>query len=113
MHGVKRVLLSASVLMIILSGGGRCISCVSCHLYFGTYMSCTDVSSLELPIYLCVRVGLATPSPKSSDTSYICYPSFEGMSELVKVRPENPVEWLASYLVRNDPQKAGAPGPAK
>ncbi len=38
---------------------------------------------------------------------------FEGMSELVKVRPENPVEWLASYLVRNDPQKAGAPGPAK
>eukprot|EP00561_Arcocellulus_cornucervis_P008370 CAMPEP_0185811654 /NCGR_PEP_ID=MMETSP1322-20130828/8352_1 /TAXON_ID=265543 /ORGANISM="Minutocellus polymorphus, Strain RCC2270" /LENGTH=141 /DNA_ID=CAMNT_0028508123 /DNA_START=70 /DNA_END=495 /DNA_ORIENTATION=+ len=37
----------------------------------------------------------------------------DGMSELVKVRPENPVEWLASYLVRNDPQKAGAPGPAK
>ena len=36
-----------------------------------------------------------------------------GMSELVKVRPENPVEWLASYLVKNDPQKAGAPGPAK
>lgn len=36
-----------------------------------------------------------------------------GMSELVKVRPENPVEWLAAYLVKNDPQKAGAPGPAK
>lgn len=74
--------------------------------------TCTDVSSLELPIYVCVRVGLATKSPKSSD-AFICYPLFEGMSELVKVRPENPVEWLASYLVRNDPQKAGAPGPAK
>jgi len=51
------------------------------------------------------------PSPKSSDT--FAHPLFEGMSELVKVRPENPVEWLASYLVRNDPQKAGAPGHAK
>jgi len=37
----------------------------------------------------------------------------EGMSELVKVRPEKPVEWLAAYLIKNDPQKAGAPGPAK
>lgn len=64
-------------------------------------------SSLAVP----KRVGLATPSPKSSDT--FAHPLFEGMSELVKVRPENPVEWLASYLVRNDPQKAGAPGPAK
>ena len=28
-----------------------------------------------------------------------------GMSELVKERPPNPVEWLASYLLANDPQK--------
>ena len=29
----------------------------------------------------------------------------EGMIELVGVRPDNPVEWLAAYLLRNDPQK--------
>lgn len=29
----------------------------------------------------------------------------DGMSELVKERPTNPVEWLAAYLLRNDPQK--------
>jgi len=27
------------------------------------------------------------------------------MSELVKVRPENPVEWLATYLLANNPNK--------
>lgn len=30
-----------------------------------------------------------------------------GMSELVKERPANPIEWLASYLIANDPQKKG------
>jgi protein dpy-30 len=35
-----------------------------------------------------------------------------GMSELVKERPANPVEWLASYLLQHDPQRAGATGPA-
>ena len=29
----------------------------------------------------------------------------DGMSELVKERPPNPVEWLAGDLLRNDPQK--------
>lgn len=29
----------------------------------------------------------------------------DGMSELVKERPPNPVEWLAAFLLRNDPQK--------
>lgn len=29
----------------------------------------------------------------------------DGMSELVKERPANPVEWLAAYLLKNDPQK--------
>lgn len=29
----------------------------------------------------------------------------DGMSELVKERPPNPVEWLAAYLLKNDPQK--------
>jgi len=29
----------------------------------------------------------------------------DGMSELVKERPESPVEWLAAYLLRHDPQK--------
>ena len=29
-----------------------------------------------------------------------------GMSELVKERPANPVQWLASYLLRHDPQKS-------
>ncbi len=32
-----------------------------------------------------------------------------GMSELVKERPANPIEYLASYLLRNDPQRAGVP----
>ena len=30
------------------------------------------------------------------------------MSELAKERPPNPVEWLASYLIQHDPQRAGA-----
>lgn len=29
----------------------------------------------------------------------------EGMSALVKVRPEDPVEWLAHYLLEHNPQK--------
>ncbi len=29
----------------------------------------------------------------------------QGMSELVKVRPDNPVEWLAKYLLNNNPKK--------
>ena len=31
-----------------------------------------------------------------------------GMAELVKERPANPIEYLASYLIRHDPQRAGA-----
>jgi hypothetical protein len=31
------------------------------------------------------------------------------MSELVKERPANPIEYLAAYLIRHDPQRAGAP----
>merc|ERR1711862_610594 len=30
----------------------------------------------------------------------------DGMSELVKERPPNPIEWLASYLLRHNPQKS-------
>mmetsp|Transcript_8859 Transcript_8859/g.11399 ORF Transcript_8859/g.11399 Transcript_8859/m.11399 type:complete len:127 (+) Transcript_8859:137-517(+) len=30
----------------------------------------------------------------------------DGMSELAKVRPDNPVEWLAAYLLRNNPQRS-------
>lgn len=28
----------------------------------------------------------------------------DGMSALVKERPPNPVEWLAAYLIKNNPQ---------
>lgn len=31
----------------------------------------------------------------------------DGMSELVKERPANPIEYLASYLIRHDPARAG------
>ena len=31
----------------------------------------------------------------------------QGMSELVKERPPNPIEYLASYLLRHDPARAG------
>lgn len=31
-----------------------------------------------------------------------------GMSELVKERPANPIEYLANYLVRHDPQRVGS-----
>lgn len=34
----------------------------------------------------------------------------DGMSELVKERPAKPVQWLASYLIRHDPQN---PNPNK
>merc|ERR1719297_216508 len=30
----------------------------------------------------------------------------DGMSDLVKERPPNPIEWLASYLLRHNPQKS-------
>lgn len=33
----------------------------------------------------------------------------DGLSELVKERPPNPVQFLASYLVRHDPQKSNQP----
>ncbi len=36
-----------------------------------------------------------------------CGVRVQGMSELVKVRPENPVEWLAKYLLNNNPKKQG------
>ena len=32
----------------------------------------------------------------------------EGMSALVKERPPNPVEWLAAYLIKNNPQGPSA-----
>jgi hypothetical protein len=32
------------------------------------------------------------------------------MSELVKERPPNPIEYLASYLIRHDPARAGTVG---
>lgn len=35
----------------------------------------------------------------------------QGMSALVKERPPNPVEWLAAYLIKNNPQ--GPSGEAK
>ena len=31
------------------------------------------------------------------------------MSQLVKERPPNPIEFLASYLLQHDPQRSGAP----
>lgn len=32
----------------------------------------------------------------------------DGMSALVKERPPNPVEWLAAYLLKHNPQNPGA-----
>ena len=32
----------------------------------------------------------------------------DGMSALVKERPPNPVEWLATYLLKHNPQNATA-----
>ena len=29
----------------------------------------------------------------------------QGMSQLVKERPPNPIEYLATYLIKNNPQK--------
>jgi hypothetical protein len=37
------------------------------------------------------------------------YLYISGMAEVVKIRPENPIEFLASYLLRNDPSKVGNP----
>mmetsp|Transcript_17161 Transcript_17161/g.16487 ORF Transcript_17161/g.16487 Transcript_17161/m.16487 type:complete len:89 (+) Transcript_17161:285-551(+) len=30
----------------------------------------------------------------------------DGMSALVKERPPNPIEWLAAYLLKHDPQRS-------
>jgi Dpy-30 motif len=35
------------------------------------------------------------------------------MSQLVKERPPNPIEFLASYLLQNDPQRSGASQPPR
>ncbi|GAX27006.1 protein dpy-30 [Fistulifera solaris] len=32
----------------------------------------------------------------------------DGMSELVKERPANPIEYLANYLLKHDPQRIAA-----
>jgi len=32
-----------------------------------------------------------------------------GMSQLVKDRPSNPIEYLAHYLLKNNPMKAAPP----
>lgn len=37
----------------------------------------------------------------------------QGMSALVKERPPNPIEWLAAYLIKHNPQNANAGGEAK
>ncbi|KAH7471023.1 Protein dpy-30-like protein [Phytophthora ramorum] len=37
----------------------------------------------------------------------------QGMSALVKERPSNPIEWLAGYLIKNNPQGPSAGGEAK
>jgi Dpy-30 motif len=34
------------------------------------------------------------------------------MSELVRERPANPIEFLASYLLAHDPQRIGSTAPA-
>jgi len=36
----------------------------------------------------------------------------DGMSALVKERPPNPVEWLAAYLIKNNPQGSSGNPPA-
>lgn len=36
----------------------------------------------------------------------------DGMSALVKERPPNPVEWLAAYLIKNNPQGSPEAPPA-
>ena len=41
----------------------------------------------------------------TSHQSYLSLSMHTGMSELVKERPANPVEYLASYLLKHDPQK--------
>jgi protein dpy-30 len=35
----------------------------------------------------------------------------QGMQALVKERPSNPVEYLAGYLLKNNPQKPGGAQP--
>lgn len=37
----------------------------------------------------------------------------QGMSSLVKERPSNPVEWLAAYLIKNNPQSCDNTNEAK
>jgi Dpy-30 motif len=61
----------------------------------------TFTHSAFLVLLLCIILGIATliPSPL-------------GMSELVRERPANPIEFLASYLLAHDPQRIGTSAPA-
>mmetsp|Transcript_5687 Transcript_5687/g.10783 ORF Transcript_5687/g.10783 Transcript_5687/m.10783 type:complete len:137 (-) Transcript_5687:823-1233(-) len=69
-----------------------------------------------------VNAGLTTPSqgqPMNAGGSNIPIRTYldqtvipilaDGLSELVKERPQNPVQFLASYLIRHDPQKPNQP----
>jgi len=58
-------------------------------LYFLLAYSCDDIA-----------FSLAWPFSFAFLSSY---GTILGMSELVKERPADPVEWLAAYLLRNNP----------
>jgi len=52
-----------------------------------------------------------TTASTANHTFVLLIPSSNtGMSELVKERPANPIEFLASYLLQHDPQRVTAPG---
>jgi protein dpy-30 len=59
--------------------------------------------------------AVATAAPMKADLNSLPIRSYldqtvvplllQGMAQLVKDRPPNPVEWLAHFLLRNDPAK--------
>lgn len=65
-------------------------------------------SDLDVTRYLYSATG--RPSINSLPTSdyldaAVIPVLMEGLSELARVRPPNPVEYLAAYLFRNNPQR--------
>mmetsp|Transcript_52196 Transcript_52196/g.62837 ORF Transcript_52196/g.62837 Transcript_52196/m.62837 type:complete len:169 (+) Transcript_52196:133-639(+) len=55
------------------------------------------------------KMNLQTMSIRSYLDQTVVPILLDGMSELVKERPPNPIEWLAAYLIRNNPQKGDEP----
>ena len=103
----------------IAISGTKLTKCLDLCFYSWTICAMMDISKpppdgqLRFPTNCsCISLPIFVWKPKNklkNETK----PNTTGMSELVKERPPNPIEYLASYLIRHDPARAGTVGSKK